>query len=256
MTDIIPSHTAERYARQIIMPQIGKAGQAKLAASKILLVGVGGLGSPVALYLAAAGVGHLILVDDDRVSLSNLQRQILFDNNAVGQSKIAAATQRILAINPEIKVTGVTGMLTQENAESLIGLADIVADGSDNLKTRYLVNDTCHKMRRTLVAAAVTGFDGQMTVIKSFDGENPCYRCLFGGDEASESDGDVFGDCSGLGVLGPAAGVMGSLQAAEIIKEIVGIGESLVGKLVIYDSLATETRMIKYQKRAGCRGCS
>ena len=253
---------AQRYARQMIMPLIGAAGQAKLSAATVLLVGVGGLGAPCALYLAAAGVGKLILVDDDRVAISNLQRQIIFVTEDQGKAKVTAAQHRLAGLNPYVGVECVDSMLTVENAERLIAGADIVADGSDNIATRYLVNDTCHRLRKPLVAAAVTGFDGQMTVIRSYHRDNPCYRCLFpaperdsgggGGGGGGGGENDVFGDCRGQGVLGPAAGVMGSLQAAEIIKEILGIGESLIGRLVMYDALSTEIRHFTYQKRVGC----
>ncbi|MDI9350293.1 MAG: HesA/MoeB/ThiF family protein [Candidatus Symbiobacter sp.] len=246
-----PPDVAARYARQIILPQIGPAGQAKIAASSVLLIGMGGLGSPVALYLAAAGVGRLILVDDDKVALSNLQRQVIYRQTDIGRAKIDAAAEHLRALNPNLRLDLCPTMLTEKNAASLVEMADIVADGSDNLATRYLVNDSCHQARKPLVAAAVTAFDGQLTVIRSYEGDNPCYRCLF--PASPDAPSDIFANCSGLGVLGPAAGVMGSLQAVEIIKQILGIGESLVGRLVIYDALAARLHTIHYAKTPGCR---
>jgi molybdopterin-synthase adenylyltransferase len=243
----------ERYARHLVLREIGGVGQAKIRAARVLIVGAGGLGSPLALYLAAAGVGTLGIVDDDRVSLSNLQRQILFQTRDVGLAKTEAAARTLAALNPEVKVEPYTVRLTAENAASLIGAYDIVADGSDNFETRFLVNDICFALGKTLVFAAVTEFEGQLATFKAHDrsGAYPCYRCLF----PAPPPAGTAPSCSETGVIGAAAGVMGSLAALEVLKEITGIGQGLAGRLLIYEALATRFRTVTLNPDPNCSIC-
>ncbi|HWC63927.1 MAG TPA: molybdopterin-synthase adenylyltransferase MoeB [Rhizomicrobium sp.] len=244
----------ERYARHLVLREVGGPGQAKIRAAKVLVVGAGGLGSPIALYLAAAGIGILGLVDDDTVSLSNLQRQILFKTADIGVAKTEASAAALHALNPGVRVETHTVRLTPENAQSLIAPYDLVADGSDNFDTRFLVNDTCFALDKTLVSAAVTEFEGQLATFKAHDpsGAFPCYRCLF---PAPPPPGTV-GSCSELGVLGAAAGVMGSLAALEVLKEITGMGESLAGRLLIYEALSARFRTVSLKADPACPLCS
>ncbi len=243
----------ERYARHIVLREVGGVGQARIRGAKVLIVGAGGLGSPCALYLAAAGVGRLGLVDDDAVRLSNLQRQILFSTADVGRSKVDAAAAHLAALNPGVTVTTHPVRLTAGNVRALIADYDIVADGSDNFETRFLLNDACYFANKILVSAAVTEFDGQLATFKAWDksGAYPCYRCLF---PAPPPPGTVQ-SCSETGVLGAAAGVMGSLQALEILKQITGIGEGLAGKILITDTLAARFRTVSLEPDPACRLC-
>ena len=238
----------ERYARHLVLRQLGGPGQAKIRAARVLVVGAGGLGSPLALYLAAAGVGTLGLVDDDKVSLSNLQRQVLFRTADIGRPKTDAAKEALAALNPGVRVETHQVRLTAENAKSLIGDYDIVADGSDNFDTRFLVNDTCVALAKTLVFAAVTEFEGQVATFKPHEGRHPCYRCLF---PAPPPAGTVP-SCSETGVLGAAAGVVGSLAALEVLKEITGMGTSLAGKFLIYEALAARFRTVTLNRDPAC----
>lgn len=242
----------ERYARHIVLKEVGGAGQQKLMRAKVLVVGAGGLGSPVLLYLAAAGVGTLGVVDDDTVSLSNLQRQIVHMTDRVGRPKTTSAAETVSAINPNVKVVTHPFRLDASNALDLVADYDLVADGSDNFATRFLVNDACYFAGKPLVSAAILRFDGQLTTFKAHvAGDNPCYRCLFGApppDDAGQS-------CSQEGVLGALAGAMGSLQAIEVIKELVGIGESMSGRLLIFDALAGTLRAVKVRRDPNCPLC-
>ena len=238
----------ERYARHIVLREVGGPGQAKIRAARVLVIGAGGLGSPLALYLAAAGVGTLGLVDDDQVSLSNLQRQILFKTTDVGRAKTEAAAEALADLNPGVKVVCHQMRLTAENAKSLIGDYDLIADGSDNFETRFLVSDTCVALKKTLVSAAVTEFEGQLATFKPQAGDYPCYRCLY---PAPPPPGAVA-NCSEIGVLGAAAGVMGSLAALEVLKEIAGIGEGLAGKLLIYEALTARFRTVILRPDPAC----
>jgi len=238
----------ERYARHLVLRQLGGPGQARIRAGRVLVVGAGGLGSPLALYLAAAGVGTIGLVDDDAVSLSNLQRQILYRTSDVGRPKTEAGAQALAALNPGVRVVAHAVRLTPENAASLIASYDIIADGSDNFATRFLVNDTAYAAGKILVSAAVTEFEGQLATFKAHDGVSPCYRCLF---PAPPPPGTVPA-CSEAGVLGAAAGVMGSLQALEVLKEIAGFGESLAGRLLIYEALTCRLRTIALPRDPHC----
>jgi adenylyltransferase/sulfurtransferase len=240
----------ERYARHIVLREIGGPGQRKLKAARVLVIGAGGLGSPALLYLAAAGVGTLGVVDDDHVSLSNLQRQVLHATNRVGEAKTESAREGLRAVNPEVTVQTHALRLDAANAEELIGGYDMVLDGSDNFDTRYLVNAVCARLKKPLIAAAIGQWDGQISTYKPWDG-SPCYACVF---PRRPADG-LAPSCADAGVLGALAGVMGSLQAAEAVKEITGAGESLAGRLLLYDALATEFRVMLVDKRPGCEVC-
>ena len=231
-----------RYSRHILLAEIGGIGQARLRAARVLLVGAGGLGSPLALYLAAAGVGTIGLIDDDVVELSNLQRQIAHSMASLGQPKADSAAAAARAINPQTTVQVHRTRLTPDNALELIAGYDIVCDGTDNFPTRFLVADACVLARRTLVSAAVLRFDGQLSVFKPHAGPDcPCYRCLY---PSPPPDG-LVPSCGEAGVLGAVTGVMGTLQATEVLKEIVGVGQSLAGRLLIYDARATRFTEIK-----------
>jgi adenylyltransferase/sulfurtransferase len=243
----------ERYARHIVLREVGGVGQARLKAARVLVIGAGGLGSPLVLYLAAAGMGTIGIVDDDKVSLSNLQRQIAHRTADIGRPKTASAADAIHAINSGVNVEMHQVRLDASNAFDLIGRYDIVADGSDNFATRFLVNDACFFARRTLVSAAVTEFDGQLATYKAYDrsGAYPCYRCLF----PEPPPPGTVGSCSETGVLGAAAGVMGTLQALEVVKEVANVGESLAGRLLIYDALTTRFRNVTIRPDPACALC-
>jgi len=243
----------ERYARHIVLREVGGVGQARLKAARVLVIGAGGLGSPLVLYLAAAGIGTIGIVDDDHVSLSNLQRQIAHRTADVGRAKTESAADAIQAINPGVTVEMHPFRLDASNALDLIARYGIVADGSDNFATRFLVNDAAFFAKRTLVSAAVTEFDGQLATYKAYDrsGAYPCYRCLF----PEPPPPGTVGSCSETGVLGAAAGVMGTLQALEVIKEIAKVGETLAGRLLIYEALATRFRTVTIKPDPACTLC-
>ena len=235
----------ERYRRHIVLRDVGGEGQQRLKGARVLLVGAGGLGSPLILYLAAAGVGTIGLVDDDVVSLSNLQRQVVHDTAAVGRSKVDSAADTVARVNPHVTVEKHACRIDHLNALDLISQYDIVADGSDNFETRYLVSDACYLAKRPLVFAALGPFDGYLSTFKPYektaDGDPlPTYRCLF----PEAPTGEAVFNCADVGVLGAVAGVMGTLQAVEVLKEIVGAGDSLAGRLVIYDALGTRFQSI------------
>jgi len=246
----------QRYARHILLQEVGGVGQTSLLNAKVLVVGAGGLGSPAALYLAAAGVGTIGLCDDDSVDLSNLQRQIAHTTDRVGVHKVDSATTAIGQINPDVTVVPHKERLTAENIEHIIHDYDIVADGSDNFETRFLINDACYLAKKTLVSAAILRFDGQLATYKAHmtnaDGEAyPCYRCIF---REAPPPGQVA-TCAEAGVLGALCGVMGSLQAGEVIKEIVGYGDTHAGALTIFDGLSTNFRRIDVRRDPGCPLC-
>ncbi len=243
----------ERYARHIVLREVGGAGQARLKAARVLVVGAGGLGSPAILYLAAAGVGTIGIADFDSVSLSNLQRQIAHRTADVGRRKTDSAGDAARAINPEVAIVPHAVRIAPDNAMALIADYDIVADGSDNFATRFLLNDACFFAKKILVSAAVTEFDGQLATYKAFDrtGGWPCYRCLF----AEAPPPDTAPSCSETGVLGAAAGVMGTLQALEVLKEITGAGETLAGRLLIYEALSTRFRTVRVPPDPACALC-
>jgi len=229
----------ERYKRHLVLKEIGGQGQQKLKAARVLVVGAGGLGSPLLAYLAAAGVGTIGIIDDDRVSLDNLQRQIVHDTASVGTAKVASAAATLQRLNPHVDVEAIEARLDAGNALEHVGRYDIVADGSDNAATRYLVSDACYFAKRTLVFGAVGPFDGYVSTFKPHlrgsDGEPyPTYRCLF--PEAPPPG--TIPNCAEAGILGSVAGVIGTLQATEVVKEILGIGASLAGRLLIYGALA------------------
>jgi len=237
----------ERYKRHLVLKEIGGEGQQRLKASRVLVVGAGGLGSPLILYLAAAGVGQIGIIDDDRVSLDNLQRQIVHDTSSVGRSKTKSAAATIERLNPHVETKLYTTRLVPENALDIIRGFDLVADGSDNFATRYLVNDACYFAKVPLVTAAVGPFDGQLTTFRAFETDadgnpRPNYRCLF---PEPPPDGTVP-PCSEAGILGAVAGVIGCLQAVEVVKELLGIGEGLVGRLLLYDALQARVSTVAY----------
>ena len=237
----------QRYKRHLVLRDVGGAGQQRLKAARVLVIGAGGLGAPLLMYLAAAGVGTLGIVDDDTVSLDNLQRQIVHETASVGQPKVESAQATLGRINPHVTVEPHAVRLTADNAMELIAHYDIVADGSDNFATRYLVSDACYLAGKTLVYAAVGPFDGYMTTLKPHlkakDGTpNPTYRCLF--PEAPPPG--LVANCSEVGVLGAVVGVVGTLQATEVLKEVLEIGEGLVGRLMIYDALGARFDTVKY----------
>ena len=242
----------QRYARHIVLPEVGGVGQTKLIKSKVLVVGAGGLGAPILLYLAAAGVGTIGVVDDDIVELSNLQRQVIHSSSRLGQPKVESASYILKDINPEIRIITHNCRLNRENGKRLISDYDIIADGSDNFATRFLLADIAHLIGKTLVSAAILRFEGQISTFKSHLGEPyPCYRCLF---PEAPADG-LVPSCSEGGVLGAVAGIMGSLQAIEIIKEIIGIGESLAGQILLFNALETRFSKIKLVKDPECELC-
>jgi molybdopterin/thiamine biosynthesis adenylyltransferase len=241
----------DRYARHLVLREVGGPGQAKIRDARVLIVGAGGLGSPAALYLAAAGIGKLGLADDDAVSLSNLQRQILFRTKDIGRPKVEAGAEALKALNPGVRIEPHHTRITAANAMALIAGYDIVADGSDNFATRFLLNDACFFARKPLVSAAVTEFEGQLATYKGYEPGCPCYRCLF----AAPPPPGTVPNCSETGVLGAAAGVMGSLQALEVLKEAAGLGTGLVGKILTYKALTAEFRTVRLPKDPGCPLC-
>jgi molybdopterin-synthase adenylyltransferase len=229
----------ERYARHIVLPEVGGPGQNKLKNSSVLVIGAGGLGAPLLLYLAAAGVGRIGIVDHDTVSISNLQRQVIHDAKSVGEKKTQSAAAHIRAINPHVTVDEHAFRLTTDNALDLIARYDIVADGCDNFPTRFLVSDACYFVQKTLVSAAVGQFDGQISTfkphLKNEKGEPfPTYRCFIG----DLPERGLFPACEEAGIIGALAGIVGSLQAMEVIKELLGIGDGLAGRILMYDALS------------------
>ena len=239
----------QRYHRHLILPELGEEGQRRLKAARVLLVGAGGLGSPAALYLAAAGVGQLGVVDADDVEISNLQRQVLHDTGSVGTPKVDSAVTRLRAINPHVDVVAHRTRLTSGNAMALLGAYDVIVDGSDNFPTRYLVNDACVLLGKPNVYGSVLRFEGQASVFSS--GEGPCYRCLFREPPPSA----LVQSCAESGVLGVLPGLVGVVQAAEAIKLVTGIGEPLVGRLLLVDGLRMRFRTIDVSRDPECRAC-
>ncbi|HEX9701305.1 MAG TPA: molybdopterin-synthase adenylyltransferase MoeB [Rhodospirillales bacterium] len=245
-----------RYARHILLQEVGGEGQAKLLKSRVLVIGAGGLGSPLLLYLAAAGVGTLGVVDDDVVDLSNLQRQVVHSTAAVGMPKVESARKTLAGINPDVRVVAHRTRIVHGNALELIRDYDVVADGSDNFATRFLVNDACYFAGKTLVSAAILRFDAQVYTFKAHQkdaagGHGPCYRCLF---REPPPEGQIP-TCAEAGVLGALCGMVGSLQATEVLKELLGIGESLSGSLIVVDGLGATFRKIKVKADPGCPLC-
>jgi len=239
-----------RYSRHILLPQIGIDGQEKLLKARALVVGLGGLGSPVAIYLAASGVGHLVLVDDDAVDLTNLQRQIIHDNDAIGMPKVASAERHLKALNPDVGVTTINRRLDDAGLAAAVAAADVVIDTSDNFPTRFAVNRACVAAKRPLVSGAVTRFEGQVAVFRPDRPDGSCYRCLY---HETDEPGEP---CVQFGVLAPAAGVIGSLQATEALKLLMGIGETLTGRMLLVDALAMEWRELRLRKDPRCPVCA
>src|SRR5437660_340107 len=240
----------ERYSRHLLLPEVGLDGQQKLLDAKVLLLGAGGLGSPAALYLAAAGVGTLGIVDDDEVDLSNLQRQVIHSSERIGIPKVDSAEQTINALNPDVAVEKHAVRLGADNIMDILPSYDIVVDGLDNFPTRYLLNDASVRLQIPVVSAAILGFEGQLSVFKPYDG--PCYRCLFPVPPPAE----LAPSCGANGVLGVLPGTMGLLQATEVIKLILGEGEPLVGRLLMYDALAATVSEVKVRRDPHCPICS
>ncbi len=237
----------ERYARHIVLREVGGPGQAKLKAARVLVIGAGGLGTPVLLYLAAAGVGTLGMVDDDTVSLSNLQRQVIFGTDDIGERKVDGAEAAIARLNPHVNIETHMARIDASNALSMIANYDLVADGSDNFATRYLVSDACYFAKKPLVTAAVGTFDGSLTTLRPFetraDGtRNPTYRCLF----PEPPPVGTVPACAEAGILGALPGVLGSMMALEVIREIVGFGEGLVGRLLMVDARSMRFETLSY----------
>jgi len=247
MTMTLTADEIDRYKRHLVLHDVGGQGQQQLKAAKVLLIGAGGLGSPMLMYLAAAGMGTIGIIDDDKVSLDNLQRQIAHDTRSIGMAKVDSARAAIKRLNPHVQVVTHNMRISAGNALDIISRYDIIADGSDNFATRYLVSDACYLARKPLVFAAVGPFDGHITTLKPHETnpENgdpwPSYRCIF---PEAPPPGTVA-NCSEVGVLGVVVGVMGTLQAGEVIKEIIGIGDSLAGRLLIYDARATSFQEVK-----------
>jgi molybdopterin/thiamine biosynthesis adenylyltransferase/molybdopterin converting factor small subunit len=239
---------AVRYSRHIILPEIGGVGQRKLLNAKVVLIGAGGLGSPTALYLAAAGVGTMGIIDFDTVDLSNLHRQIIHGHANIGRPKVDSARDQLADINPDVKVVAHTEALTSENAMEILGQYDIIVNGSDNFATRYLVNDAAYLLRKPLVDGSIFRFEGQATV---FMPEQGCYRCLF----PSPPPPGAVPSCAEAGVLGALPGMIGVIQATETIKLILGLGEPLVNRLLLYDALAMEFREVKIRRDPECPLC-
>jgi molybdopterin-synthase adenylyltransferase len=239
----------QRYSRHILLPELGGTGQAKLRAASVLIVGAGGLGSPLALYLAAAGVGRIGIIDADTVEPSNLQRQIAHSTANLGENKARSAAAAMRAINPLVEAVALETRIDAGNAAALIADYDIIADGTDNFATRFLVADEAAKAGRTLVSAAVLRFEGQIATFKPHAAPDaPCYRCLY----PEPPPAGLVPSCSEAGVLGAVTGVMGTLQATEIVKEITGIGASLAGRLILWDALGAEFRTIRLKRDPAC----
>lgn len=248
-TDSLSPDELQRYHRHIILPNVGEDGQRRLKAARVLLVGAGGLGSPAALYLAAAGVGHLGIIDEDVVELSNLQRQVLHGSRDVGRPKVSSASDRLRDINPHVAVSALQARLTSANAIEILRDYDVIVDGSDNFQTRYLINDACVLLGKPNVYGSVIRFDGQASIFSA--GEGPCYRCLF----REPPPAGQIPNCAEGGVLGVLPGLIGVIQATETIKLITGAGEPLIGRLLLVDALRMRFRTIELARDPECRAC-
>ena len=238
-----------RYSRQILLPQVGIEGQERLRAARVLIVGMGGLGSPVALYLAASGVGHLVIVDHDYVELSNLQRQIVHSSEHIGQPKVLSAQHTLLGINPETRVTALHQHLDGDALSEQVALADAVVDATDNFATRFALNRVCVAQKTPLISGAAIRMEGQVAVFRADLPDSPCYRCLY-------KDMDELGEtCSQTGVLAPVVGIIGSIQATETIKVLLNMGETLAGRLLLLDAYTMEWRSLRLRKDPQCPVC-
>ena len=242
-------HELLRYSKQIMLPQIDVEGQQKIIDSTMLIIGMGGLGSPTALYLAAAGVGHLIIADFDQVELSNLQRQIIHRTADIGEDKVDSAKAKLLELNSNITVTVANEIMHSDNLASLIKDVDIVLDGTDNFESRFEINKACVECHKPLISAAVSRFEGQISVFKGYEVDQPCYQCLY------SEDGNGRESCVENGVLAPVAGLVGTIQALQAIKVLLGLGEQLCGELLLIDGLDLSFRKVKIAKDSECSIC-
>jgi adenylyltransferase/sulfurtransferase len=240
-----------RYSRHLLLDEIGIDGQARLAAARVLIVGAGGLGSPVSLYLAAAGVGHITLADHDAVDLTNLQRQIAHDMSSIGENKAASAARRMAAMNPDIRIDPVPARLDGAELDARVAAADLVLDCCDNFATRHAVNRACVVHRKPLVSGAAVRFDGQVSVFDLRQDSAPCYACLF-----PENARDAEMRCAEFGVFAPLVGVIGATQAAEALKLLMGIGTSLSGRLMLYNALDADWRTVRLRRDPACPACA
>ena len=238
-----------RYGRQILLPQVDIEGQERLLSSKVLIVGLGGLGSPAAMYLAVAGVGQLVLNDHDRVDLSNLQRQVIHGTENLGEPKTASARKALARLNPETRVVTLDRRLASEELGEAVAGVDLVLDCSDNFATRFAINAACVKAGKPLVSGAVIRFEGQLTVFTPGRGDSPCYNCLY------PDRGELAESCARTGVIAPLPGIIGSLQAMEAVKLLVGVGDSLCGRLLLFDALTMEWHRMTFSKNPNCPTC-
>jgi adenylyltransferase/sulfurtransferase len=238
-----------RYSRQIMLPQIDVAGQQRLLKARVLIIGLGGLGAPAAMYLAAAGVGTLILNDFDKVDLTNLQRQIIHTTHDIGLAKTESARSSLACLNPEVRIERLDHRLDQSDLDKVLASCDVVLDCSDNFSTRFLVNTAAVQARTPLVSGAVIRFEGQITTFDSRDSSSPCYQCLYA------NVGELEENCVRNGVLAPLPGIVGSMQALEAIKVILGIGQPLIGRLLLLDALTMEWTQMRFRKNLGCTVC-
>ena len=238
-----------RYSKQIMLPQVDVEGQQKIMDSTVLIIGMGGLGSPTALYLAAAGVGHLVIADFDQVELSNLQRQIIHQTKDIGDDKVNSAKNKLTELNPEIKVTIANELIHTDNLSDLIQGVDIVLDGTDNFESRFEINKVCVENKKPLISAAVVRFEGQVSVFKGHEKDQPCYQCLYS-EEGEENE-----SCIDNGVLAPVAGLIGTIQALQAIKVILNLGDQLSGSLLLVDALDLSFRKVKISKDPKCPIC-
>lgn len=243
-----------RYSRHILLPQIAYEGQEKLSQSHALIVGAGGLGSPVALYMGAGGVGKLTICDFDNVDMSNLQRQVIHNTRAIGTNKAVSAQQTLQAINPEVAVVAIPRRSSEQEFSALIANADVVIDCSDNFRTRYALNRSCYAQKKPLVSGAAIGFEGQVTVFDFRHADSPCYHCLYPDIEGVEAESELR--CAENGVFSPLVGMIGTTQAAEAMKLLLGLGVSLQGRLLLLDTLAMEWRSIKLKRDPTCKVCA
>ena len=238
-----------RYSRQIMLPQMDVAGQQKLIDATVLIVGMGGLGCPAAMYLAAAGVGHLIIADDDLVELTNLQRQVAHSQSMIGEPKVASAQQTLLGLNPDLKITALQKRLEGSELSEVVGQADLIVDACDNFTTRFAINSACIEHGKPLVSGAAIRMEGQVTVFDSRNPTSPCYQCLY-----SQGD-DEDASCSENGVMAPLVGIIGAVQAMEAIKLLTGIGESLTGRLLLLDASTLQWREMRLPRDSSCGAC-
>src|SRR6266487_3395160 len=242
----------QRYARHLILDEVGEEGQEKLLAARVLVIGAGGLGSPMLMYLAAAGIGTIGIIDHDTVDLTNLQRQIVHATERVGALKVESARATLAAVNDDVRIETHPVRLAPDNAAGIIAGYDLVADGSDNFATRYLLTDLCFQLKKPLAAAALSPFEGQLSTFRPYLGAgHPCYRCLF----REPPPPDMVPRCEEAGILGAVAGVMGTLQAVEVLKELLGLGDSLDGTLLIYEALRARFHRIRIAKDPECPTC-